>query len=499
MPTAQELADYQRYSLDIFIHRVQTIDQYVDDPTALRERLNHIFINIAMCARTTEFYDARLQLIDKLNSAPIRYGMSQQWDQVLCEALNTIREDDHYYRGLVYGLRARIAYDRVYPKQARDWGEIALHHAQLSNDAKLITEMTQTLCYILMYHFGEHEEAIKLIEQTEVIINGLNTPVPLNLYITLASALRFMGNIHQARAIIENMAEIWLKKPEITIDEQIIILNNRGLIRWADGAYALAEADLIEVAQAYEKRQELSAAAGSYGNLGLCYWSWGKLPKAHEIYAKAIEFAKEADDVQREMKLIGNQGLVYLAQGRFDWAEAHLREHIRRAESLGAEREVKRARGNLAQLNLFRYDLSEVEKHLKEALNDHKYPNEANGENQLLLVLYYQRVGNIEQARLHLDNVWQICDDGEHTILTMLAYRLSAEVYPEHAEDHLQKALQLARQHERRLDTAGCLFQLAKVCDNEAYREEAYQLLREMDALYWLEDWKNASLMPLII
>ncbi|PJF28926.1 MAG: hypothetical protein CUN52_10970, partial [Phototrophicales bacterium] len=352
-PTAQKLVDYQHRSLDIFIRRVQTIEQYVDDATALKAALAHLFINMTMCTQSTKFNDARLQLIVKLNSAPIRYGMSQQWDEILREAIPTIDEHDHYHLALVYGLRARIAYDRVYRQQAHDWGKIALQHARQTGDAKLISEMAQTLGNILIYHFGAHQEAFNVMKESEAIIRDLNTPVPFTLYITWVHAMRFMGNIHQARALSEKIADKFLK-PQMSTNEWLIILNTRGIIRWSDGAYALAEPDLIEVAQIYEQRQELAAASGAYGNLGLCYWSWSKFPQAKTIYQKALKLSQEAGDVQREMKICGNLGLVYLSQGRFDLAEAYIREHIHRAEALGAEREAKRGRGNLAQLNLFR-------------------------------------------------------------------------------------------------------------------------------------------------
>lgn len=498
-PTAQKLVDYQHRSLDIFIRRVQTIEQYVDDATALKAALAHLFINMTMCTQSTKFNDARLQLIVKLNSAPIRYGMSQQWDEFLREAIPTIDKHDHYHLALVYGLRARIAYDRVYRQQAYDWGKIALQHAYQTNDAKLISEMAQTLGNILIYHFGAHQEAFNVMKESEAVIRGLNIPVPFTLYITWVHAMRFMGNIHQARALSEKIADKFLK-PQMSTNEWLIILNTRGIIRWSDGAYALAEPDLIEVAQIYEQRQELAAASGAYGNLGLCYWSWSKFPQAKTIYQKALKLSQEAGDVQREMKICGNLGLVYLSQGRFDLAEAYIREHIHRAEALGAEREANRGRGNLVHLNFFRGRLNEcVIEHIEKTLGDYAYPNEANGGNHVMLALYYQRRGDIEKARSHLNNVWQICDEGEHTILPILAYRLSAEVYPEHAEANLRKALELAQQHERQLDVAGCLLQLAKVCDNSAYQQEAYQLLAEMDALYWLENGQDAHGLPLML
>jgi len=107
-------------------------------------------------------------------------------------------------------------------------------------------------------------------------------------------------------------------------------------------------------------------------------------------------------------------------------------------------------------------------------------------------------MGDCENARQHLDKVWRICGVGEHTILPILAYRLSAELYPDQAVTHLNAGLELARKHDRRLDIAGCLLKLAKVCDNSAYYDEAHALLTEMNALEWLK-YNKAPLLPLMI
>ncbi|MCL4254562.1 MAG: hypothetical protein KJ043_12390, partial [Anaerolineae bacterium] len=303
--------------------------------------------------------------------------------------------------------------------------------------------------------------------------------------------------IGQGRVILEAMADTWLS-PDTPVREQAMIHHQLGLIRWADGAYALAETDLRFAAQTYESLEELATACGAYGDLGLCYWSWGKLREAEATYAKAFILAKESGDIQREMKLNGNLGLVYLSQGRLDRAGTYIHNHIQRANALGSDREHKRARGNWAQLRLYRNKPTGSLNYLHEALSAHKHPNEGRGNDEVLVSLCHHLMGDCETARQHLDKVWKICDDGEHTILPILAYRLAAELYPENAEAHLNEGLRLAREYDRRLDMAGCLLKLAKVCDNLAYYDEARTLLAEMNALEWLKQDK-APLLPLMI
>lgn len=497
MPTAIELDKRRQRSLAIFINRVNQVEKYVGNPRELKEELTDLLMNMAVCWHDETFYRAQIRLIEMLTNAPIRYGMMHQWDDVLREAFQHIMPDDAPRLALIYSLRAKIAYERVHQHQAYEWGMLALRYAYQSEDPRLIANASQVICDSLISHFGEYQQAIDVMERAEMAINMLDAPVPYALYTSWAVALRRQGKIGQGRVILEAMADSWLSS-DAPLHEQAMIHHQLGLIRWADGAYTTASGDLTFAAQTYESLEELATACGAYGDLGLCFWSWGKLREAETTYAKAFMLAKESGDIQREMKLNGNLGLVYLSQGRLELASVYIHNHIQRANELGSDREHKRARGNWAQLRLYRNQPTGCLNYLNEALNAHKHPNEGRGNDEVLVSLCHHLMGDTHLARQHLDNVWRICDEGEHTILPILAYRLSAELYPDQADTHLHEGLELAREHDRRLDIAGCLLKLAKVCDNQAYYDEAHALLTEMNALEWLK-YHKTPLLPLMI
>ncbi len=497
MPSAIELDKRRQRSLAVFTNRVNQVGKYLENPQELKNELADLLMNMAVCWHDETFYQAQIRLIETVTHAPIRYSMIHQWDAVLREALEHIAPNDVSRLSLVYRLRAQIAYERVHRHQAYEWAMHALQYANESHNPDLIAEASKTVCNILIGHFGKYQQAIDVMEQTERAINALQAPFPYTSYTIWAVALRLQGKIKQGRMIIETMADTWLK-PDAPLHEQALLQHQLGLIRWADGAYASAAPELTASAQNYESLHELATACGVYGDLGLCYWSWGKLREAEAVYAQAFRLAKESGDVQREMKLNGNLGLVYLSQGRLDLASVYIDEHIKRARELGSEREYKRACGNWAQLRLYRNQPTKCLDYLHTSISAYKYPSEGRGNDEVLISLCHHMLGDTQKARQHLDNVWQICKDGEHSILPILAYRMAAELYPDQAVTYLSDGLRLAREHDRRLDIAGCLLKLAKICDNVAYYNEAHALLTQMNALDWLKQDK-APLLPLIM
>ncbi|MDX2078516.1 MAG: tetratricopeptide repeat protein [bacterium] len=497
MISPHKRSQYQQHALRILQEQVQTFASIQDNPQELMDELRYLFIGIDACPHDAIFIETRLQLINILKDMPVRYGMSDQWDDLTTYALQTTPSDDAYHLGLLHWIKAKIAYDRVQRQKARDWISTAWGYAHQSKNPKLIGDIAQTFCSSLVYHFGEHENAIDMIYQAKEAISELNTPVPYRLDISLADALRRLGKIWQARRILETMAEKWLT-PHLPMREQAIILHNLGLMRWVDGAYATAQSNLQTAAHIYEDLHELATACGAYGDLGLCLWAWGKLQQAETVYNKAIRLAQKAGDAQREMKLHGNLGLVYMSKGRLDEAETYILAHIQRAETLDSPREVSRARGNLAQLAMYRGNPHNSLPYLQEALNAHQHPNEGRGNDLILVCICHLHLGNRDQALNYLHEAYKTCDEGEHTILPILVYRAAAECYPDQAEAHLTYALSLAKQYDRRLDMVGCLLKLAQICHNDDYRIQAHNLLQEMGAEAWL-NYGEAPLLPLMI
>ena len=491
----------QNWAVSNFAKRVKRVGSYKDSPQVLKRELRHLLNHMDICTSGEDFVQARLTLIETLESHPLRHGFSRQWDSIVCDAITTTTDPKHL--ALFYLLRAKVAYDHVHREESLELALTAWHYARRSQTSRLISEVAQTLSSILIYHFGKPEKAEEYIREAKAIIQQLDDLIPYRLDISLGDALRRRGKIRQARLLLEDMAKVWFKD-DLHIREKAIIQHNLGLIRWGDGDYAQAEQDLAFAISIYDDElNEYATACGAYGDLGLCLWSWGKLCEAELVYDKALELAREAGDFQREMKLHGNLGLVYLSQGKFDKAEACIREHIRRADNLGSIREAKRGRGNLAQLNLYRRgNPQDSLVYLEEAMKDHKHPSEGHGNDAVLLSLCWLLLGDEEKAKKYLETVWDICDAGEHTILPIIAYRIAAEIYPHEAKSHLETAYTWAGWFDRKLDMAGCLLKLGQLCDNETKRKEQYahakQLLTEMNGLAWL-NLGEAPLLPLMI
>jgi hypothetical protein len=118
------------------------------------------------------------------------------------------------------------------------------------------------------------------------------------------------------------------------------------------------------------------------------------------------------------------------------------------------------------------------------------------------LVMYLRGIGEHERAaelaRENYEAAWN--EDFPHLHI-VTARCLALFQSPAEQEALLRRALALAREHERPMDEAGCLFSLAAIAangkDRADYYQEAVRLLERMGATGWL-DGKSPDDPPLL-
>jgi tetratricopeptide (TPR) repeat protein len=496
-------AYYQQKALAIFRKRVQALSQSAHKMVDLPNQLGHLFTGMEVCPRNDEFLHLCWDLFNILRDIPIRYGLGDKWAELALTLLECTPPDKLDILSLLYWLRAKVAYEQARVESAKAWGNIAVNYAHLAKNLCLITDTAQTYAAILVRYTSIPEHAITVIHQAQDAIHQLGMTPTYRLDFALADALRHMGKIRQARRLLENVAT-HRTNDNLSLHERGVIQHNLGLIRWADGAYQQAEQNFLMAITIFDDElQELNSACKIYADFGGCLWSWGKLSESEVAYHKALKLAQRLDDYQHQMKLYGNLGLVYLSQGAFKQAEWYIKEHITRAYMLDNDAEGNRGWGNLAQLALYQFgNPHESLQYLNQKTYEPQHPNEEYGNDLIVRCLCHFMLGEHDVAKVCLDRVWDICDIGEHSLLPILAHRIAAELYPDKAGDYLELALLWAERHDRRLDMAGCLLKLGKLCDNEAgrhaYYADAKRLLTEMNGLGWLT-LGDAPLLPLML
>ncbi len=495
---------YKEEAIHALQNNIARLAQYKDNPTQLTTRLPHLFFGLDYCQQSPEFIRVRLHLINTLRHIPFRYSFGDEWVHVIRTALTELPTEytTPHHLALLNLLIAKHAYDRVDKVTAIERGNLAFDFAQRAEDGDLVAEAAQVLSRTYIYHYGEHQQALQTIKQAQTISRSLTaSPAQtIRLFLSEGDALRRLGYLKQARELLELYSEQGLSL-SLSDHEHAVILLNRGLIRQADGDYSQAADDLQRAAITYEQIQEFSSASGAYGDLGLCLWGWGELDLAEVVYLRAIELAVQSGDVQREMKLHGNLGLVYISQGRLDEAETRINTHLRQAEILTSTREANRARGNLAQLWLYRGDPPERSLgYLEDALKNHNTPNEGRGNDLVLRAICRYGMGKLDLAQADIIEAFEICSHKEHSLLPIITHRVAAvcATNTNNAVYHLQEALHLAETYHRRLDEAGCLLKLAELCHNEEYHNRAKTLLHQMNAEAWL-NYGEFPLLPLMI
>jgi tetratricopeptide (TPR) repeat protein len=500
----QSFDSYKEIAIHALYENIKKLAQHKDNPAQLTTRLPHLLSGLDYCKPSPEFIQVRLHLINTLRHIPFHYSFGDEWVHIIRTALAELPTEHAtpHHLALLNLLIAKHAYDRVDKATAIEHGNLAFNFAQHAEDGDLVAEAAQILSRTYIYHYGEHQQALQTIKQAQTLSRSLTaSPAQtIRLYLSEGDALRRLGNLKQARELLEIYGEQGLSL-SLSDREHAIILLNRGLIRQADGDYVNAADDLGRAASLYVEIKEFSSASGAYGDLGLCLWGWGELELAELVYLHALELAVESGDIQREMKLHGNLGLVYISQGRFDEAETRICTHLRQAESLTSTREANRARGNLAQLWTYRGDPPErTLGYLEDSLKNHKTPNEGRGNDLALRAICRYRMGNLDLAQADIIEAFEICSHKEHSLLPIITHRAAAEcaTNTNNAIYHLQEALHLSETYHRRLDEAGCLLKLAELCHNEDYHDRAKTLLCQMKAEAWF-DYGKFPLLPLMI
>jgi tetratricopeptide (TPR) repeat protein len=178
------------------------------------------------------------------------------------------------------------------------------------------------------------------------------------------------------------------------------------------------------------------------------------------------------------------------------------------ADELGNAAELSRGRGNrgYALLGLGRYEEALADIDFSLALYREQGRLEGTIVTTIDLVIYLRGVGENERAaELALENyeaAWK--EDFPH-LHVVTARCLALFRPPAEQEALLRRALALAREHERPMDEAGCLFSIAALATDEGGRSELYQqavvLLEQMGCTGWLagKSIDDPPLLPMTI
>jgi tetratricopeptide (TPR) repeat protein len=282
----------------------------------------------------------------------------------------------------------------------------------------------------------------------------------------------------------------------------------RATITWVSGQYRISAGGLQRAAELFRQAGDPLQATFAEGNLGLVYYSMSRYQPAEALILTAIRAAEEVNARYRLVSDLGDLSVVYIALGRMDLAYDYTSRMVELAGELGNTAELSRGRGNrgYALLGLDRYEeaLADIEFSLD------LYRRQGRQEGTLVttidMIMYLRGIGEEERAAQLAQETYEAAWQGNFPHLHIVTTRCLALFPPaERQQALLRRALVLAREHERPMDEAGCLFSLAAIEPDRKTRVELYrqgvELLVEMGCTGWLRgrSLANPPLLPMII
>lgn len=463
----------------------------------LRDHFSSMSRQIENARPHAELAPLVLELISVLHPLPIAWGEWTTWMEALRFALDVCERFDlpglriRFLSHMVNMLHYIGQFDRVFAlcKEIRA-------HGRLPESASDYVSGMHTEILILMVQqeldaARERLEALSADPLFRSLPEPTRTEIDVRIGLIWQEYYRQTEHYPEALAILSNAIAALEQTPHTSKLLRADVYRCRGLIHWVTAAYPEAVSDYRRALDINASLNDTVLEGAVLGNLGLVHWSLGQYAEAEACKLSAVRTARA---LQASWKLCREQGdlaLVHMCQGWLEQALAEIEDQLTLATRLDIQREIARAQGNrgIALFHLGRYDAA-----ARDLIDDLSVMQsmEGVGVARVNLSRCLAAQGRAGEARLEAEQALSIAVEKGLPALETLALRALAEALPpSEALPVLQRGLALARRLSRRLDEAGCLFELARLAADDTARDSLWQLgvdlLDQMGAGGWLE------------
>ena len=456
-----------------------------------------------------------LALVDRLHPLPVRWGQWPTWLAILRAAARqsaTLGQPARQAEYMAYTSDLLLNVGQLAP--ALDVAQEALALARAQQAAWPLAVAGNAAAATLR-SLAHYDGAQAVIDAARGDLARLEPLPPARAALAMAlldleqmDLLRHFKRLAEALALGKALIERLSAVAGIDPHDLAMAYLRRATIVWVSGRYQAAAADLQRSAALFREAGNPLQAVFAEGNLGLVYYSMARYAEAEALILAAVRAAEEVNARYRLVSDLGDLSVVYIALGRMDLAYDYTDRMVTLAAELGNQAELSRGRGNrgYALLGLGRYEdaLADIEFSLD------LYRRQGRLEGTIVtmidLIIYLRGTGDEAQAARLAQENYEAARREDFPHLHVVTARCLALFPPaERQRALLEEALALAREHERPLDEAGCLFSLAGLAGDAAERgslfRAAERLLRQMGATGWLEGRSpaNPPLLPMTI
>lgn len=484
-------------------------------PQATRSHFDSYLSLLNATAARPDLAESWLALVDRLHPHPVRWGQWAAWLAVLRRAAGKAAESGQPARQAEYlAYAADLLLNTGQLTPALEKATAAGHLARPARAAWPLS-VAGSVAAAVLRALARYDEAQAVLDRTRAEVTAM-PPQPA-ARAALAAALldleelrllRYFRRHDEALALSTSVVESLSAVPGVDPHDLAKAYVRRATVTWAADRYQVAADDLWRAAALFRQAGDELQAVFAEGDLGLVYLSLSRYAEAEALKLAAIRAAEEVNARRVLVSELGDLSVVYIGLGRMDLAFDYADRMVALAAELGNEAELSRGRGNrgYALLGLGRYD---------EALPDidfglRRYREQGRHEGAIIttiaLITYLRGTGQTERAaQLARENYAAALNESLPRLHVVAARCLALFLPLPEQEALLRPTLALARQHERPMDEAGCLFSLAALAADAGERTALFQagaaLLRRMGCPGWLEGRSpdDPPLLPMTI
>lgn len=476
-------------------------------PLQLKKHIASILLLLNQASTDASLYELCIQLTLQIEQWSLYLDDWQRWENTLCWVQNAaLIQKDYVAAARFLDCLAHIQLQGGRQAEAQMTVQQVMDIAQHQRNPLLFVRGFVAQVEMLFDSNLDHFEQITAELEEKFATSDWAQPPNAEVFARLemgrALVSRRKGHLAVAVDHAEQAAEY---AAECAPNLQAHTRRLAGLYRWVNADYAIAENHLKSAVQLHQALGDMYGLALAIGNLGLVYWSMGRLRSAEKLTAYTVFLAKKHHTAWQLTCQMGNVGLVHLYDGHLQKAEKALKRHRQLAFSMGFEYEIARANGNTGILQLHLGHYQQAIQLLREDARICRELKrlEALGTLYTNLAMCYAAIGDEPKAKLYAFNALKIAKTLDSSALKVLALRCLAELLPPHqARRALVRAYRLA--NNRHFDRAACLLRLAAFTENDHLRERYWNaaqiMLKKMGADNWLSNAsiENPPLLPMI-
>lgn len=501
---SSEQQRWARYYAGRLPHQLRQVTAFATarqaQPDALRPHFESFLTLLDAASARPELSSLWLDLVGALHPFPIRWGFWSPWLAVLQQAASKAAALNRPALQAKYlAHTAALLSDTALTETALATAREALDCARLAGDAWPLA-LAGSKVVAALRGLGRYDEAQDTLASVEEAVNSAVSSGATHdaqgralLQMEGMDLMRHFGRLPEALALGEELVTALEAIPDLNSHELATALRRRSTILWAAGQYPAAVADLTRSAELFRQADDPLAAVFSEGNLGIVYFSMGRLDLAEAIKARAVRAAEELNAGWWFVHDIGELSGIYMYRGQLETALTYCQRHVDLAQLYNNERQLAQARNNrgVTLMLLNRHD--EARPDIEDSLTYFRDEGiiESTVSATLDMALFLRATDEWERATALAEEGFVQANRLDSPILRILTTRCLALFRPPAEQKRLlREALDMAEAHERRMDVAGCLFSLAALENDAAGRvrlyDQAAAMLREMDAEAWL-------------